>query len=162
MSEERVLASLRRNVYERAQKRCEGCRKTISIQQMNAHHILPFVQSGVTSLNNLACLCKPCHRIVHDRWPIWNGQWHRVQAGKIPIHHQQYIKLVFSWKEFPEEGVEGCEVSVPESGWGTEYHWDGEEFWRYRIYRNKRLRSIKEGRRLLKLLLKRHGTEVRL
>jgi len=149
--------STRRRVYERAHKRCEGCRKHIrSLQQMNAHHLRRFIDGGLTRISNLACLCKPCHRLLHERWPIQKLRWHVIGPNEIPRKHQKELSWVFKWNSF----IRDSRASI----WGRAHVWDrlGVQFteyrwkrgvWRYRICRTKRMRSIKQGRRLMNLLL---------
>jgi hypothetical protein len=57
-------AALRRAVRERDRYRCRfpGC----EYRRVDLHHIVFWANGGQTSLENLICLCKRHHRIVHD------------------------------------------------------------------------------------------------
>jgi hypothetical protein len=153
---ERFIPSLRRKVYERSLGRCEGCHRRISPQQMNAHHLRPFSAGGATSLSNLACLCKSCHILVHEQWPIRRGVWRNLPPGKMPREHREYLKRIFSWEKFPPAGESSGNATLRDFrgvGGFTEYHWQRER-WRYRIWRNRRPRSTKEGRTMMQRIVR--------
>lgn len=152
-SSERISFSIRRKVHERAGKKCEGCFKIILLKHMRAHHLRRFVDGGTASLNNLACLCKPCHKLLHDQWPKQTGRWHTIEPSKIPRKHRDYIKWVFDWRRFAPNASGAGNVSVAEPGRTIEYRWERKQ-WRSRVTQPKRINSIKHGRRLLMLLRK--------
>jgi hypothetical protein len=61
----KATAAMRRAVRERDGYRCTfpGCES----RRVDLHHILWWSNGGETSLENLHPLCKPHHRIVHDK-----------------------------------------------------------------------------------------------
>lgn len=56
--------TLRRTVYQRAERRCQNCGK--GDVELHAHHIVPLSVGGTNELSNLACLCRDCHRRIHS------------------------------------------------------------------------------------------------
>jgi Domain of unknown function (DUF222)/HNH endonuclease len=74
--------ALRRAVRERDSYRCRfpGCES----RRVDLHHIQHWANGGPTSLDNLLCLCRRHHTIVHDRRYIVtaSGQFH-TRDGKI-------------------------------------------------------------------------------
>ncbi len=62
MSAEHVPASLQRRVRERARERCEYCGIAQELQEATFHidHVVPRVEGGATSLDNLALACASC------------------------------------------------------------------------------------------------------
>jgi hypothetical protein len=61
----KASARLRRAVRDRDRYRCRfpGCES----RRIDLHHIQFWANGGETSLDNLLCLCKRHHRIVHDK-----------------------------------------------------------------------------------------------
>jgi hypothetical protein len=57
-----IPASLRREVRERAEERCEYCGLAAAAQEAAFHidHIIPVVAGGLTNLDNLALACVSC------------------------------------------------------------------------------------------------------
>ena len=55
--------ALRRAMRERDRGRCRfpGCRS----RRVDAHHIIPWSQDGITCLDNLCSLCRYHHRLIH-------------------------------------------------------------------------------------------------
>lgn len=62
MSSEHVPASLQRRVRERARERCEYCGIAQELQEATFHidHVVPRVEGGATTLDNLALACVSC------------------------------------------------------------------------------------------------------
>ena len=162
LSQARIIPSLRREVYDRSQGQCDGCRRRISIQKMNAHHLRPFAAGGTTSFNNLASLCKRCHKLVHRHWPIQKGHWRNLRPVKVPRKHQKYLKWIFSWEKFPPAGDSCGSASVQDFNTSelTEYKWQCER-WRYRICRRRRPRSTKAGRIVMQRIIRKWLPETR-
>lgn len=160
LSQTRVLPSLRREVYDRSLGRCEACHRRISMRQMNAHHLRPSSAGGATSLNNMACLCKSCHILVHEKWPIRKGIWRSLQPGRMPTEHQKYLKRIFSWERFPPEDSCGSASLVDLRGIGgfTEYRWQ-REHWRHRISLRLRPRSAQEGMIVMQRIIRKWLTD---
>jgi hypothetical protein len=57
-----IPMSLRREVRERAEERCEYCGLAAAAQEAAFHidHIIPVVAGGLTNLDNLALACVSC------------------------------------------------------------------------------------------------------
>lgn len=51
--------SIRRALWERAGYRCERCGQSPS--RLETHHVIPVKSGGSDELENLQCLCNPCH-----------------------------------------------------------------------------------------------------
>jgi len=62
VSSEHVPTSLQRRVRERARERCEYCGIAQELQEATFHidHVVPRVEGGATSLDNLALACVSC------------------------------------------------------------------------------------------------------
>ena len=150
-----VATPPRREVYDRSEGRCEACGRSISMQQMNAHHLRPFSAGGTNSLNNSACLCKGCHKLIHRHWPIQKGRWRNLRTVKIPRKHRGYLKWIFSWKKFPPTDNSCGSASVQDftSGDLTEYKWRRGR-WVCRICRGWRPRSTKAGRIVMQRIIR--------
>ncbi|MGP8235676.1 MAG: HNH endonuclease [Limisphaerales bacterium] len=57
-----IPASLRREVRERAEERCEYCGLAAAAQEAAFHidHVIPVVVGGLMNLDNLALACVSC------------------------------------------------------------------------------------------------------
>ncbi len=49
-------------LYERANKRCEGCGKKIDFSEMQVGHKKAYSKGGATTLANSVCLCYKCNK----------------------------------------------------------------------------------------------------
>lgn len=147
-SSERISLTTRLRVYERAEERCAICSRRLSLKQMEAHHLRRLVDGGRCSMKNLVCLCRPCHKLLHDRWPRVVSRWRPIKRMAIPKKHRQYIQWLFDWKNFASSGSGEGRVSVGEQGRIVEYKWRRQEWYR-RVNRPKSIRTIAEGRQLL-------------
>ena len=52
----------KREAYERQQGICAHCGKLFELEEMEADHITPWVEGGVTSADNCQMLCRECNR----------------------------------------------------------------------------------------------------
>lgn len=55
----------RLSLYNRQNHICPDCGKTYLQTEMEAHHIIPWYNGGLTDLSNGVMLCKECHRQRH-------------------------------------------------------------------------------------------------
>lgn len=55
----------RLTMYRRQNGVCPDCKEHFNINNMDAHHIIPWYNNGVTELANGVMLCKPCHTKRH-------------------------------------------------------------------------------------------------
>jgi len=44
---------------------CEECSEPISLEEMEAHHVVPYSQGGKTEVENGQALCQGCHKDTH-------------------------------------------------------------------------------------------------
>ena len=68
---------------------CIGC--DAPSEQTHAHHIQHWSNGGPTNISNLASVCPPCHKLIHDH----NWQIHIPPNGKPQLtapHHLQHPK----------------------------------------------------------------------
>jgi hypothetical protein len=151
----RISLSTRLTVYQRAGRHCEGCGKYLSLARMNAHHIRPYGWSGGSNTTrNLCCLCKPCHRWIHEHWPLQRSQWHRFGVKLIPDKHRDFLVWIFDWTEFPPIKSSGYSSLLNiKPGHYIQYRWKGKR-WERRKWRNRPVRSITSGLRLMRRLIK--------
>ena len=59
--------SIRKQVYENANRTCERCGATDI--QLHAHHNVPLHLNGSNTIDNLECLCFHCHSLEHNDNP---------------------------------------------------------------------------------------------
>ena len=52
----------RREIFERAAGKCEGCGAKLKTGSGEYDHVIPFEISRDSSVSNAALLCTPCHR----------------------------------------------------------------------------------------------------
>jgi hypothetical protein len=77
--------ALRRAVRERDQYRCRfpGCES----RRVDLHHIRHWANGGPTARDNLLCLCRRHHKIVHDKgYIITAGSQFHTRDGKLIPH----------------------------------------------------------------------------
>lgn len=65
---DRTRGSIHRRVYTEGggEWKCFKCGATMDNNQLDIHH--KDFNHNNNDLTNLVCLCKECHRIVHDTW----------------------------------------------------------------------------------------------
>jgi hypothetical protein len=86
----RTLPAATRRALEARDGHCvwPGCGRPTS--WCDGHHLVWWTRGGETALPNLALLCRPHHRLVHEGgWSLQrkgNG-WHAAPATKIPARH---------------------------------------------------------------------------
>lgn len=61
-NEKTIPPGRRRKVYERDDDQCVRCAST---GELECHHIIPQSHGGQNLVDNLAILCKPCHKEAH-------------------------------------------------------------------------------------------------
>jgi HNH endonuclease len=92
-------STLRRDVEQRAKRRCEYCQSPAqySTHTFSLEHIIPRSQGGTMSLENLALACQGCN----------NHKYNKTKAGD-PVTHQlvdlfhprtQRWQAHFTWDE---------------------------------------------------------------
>ncbi|MCL6613749.1 MAG: HNH endonuclease [Firmicutes bacterium] len=67
-------------MFNRDRGKCRICRNDLCSWYTEIHHISPLLPLGrVNKLNNLACVCKSCHNMIHNTkeyaklgMKIWN------------------------------------------------------------------------------------------
>jgi 5-methylcytosine-specific restriction endonuclease McrA len=59
----------RRNLYARDHNRCQYCGKHFSTRELTIDHVVPRVQGGGHSWNNLVCACVKCNAKKGGRTP---------------------------------------------------------------------------------------------
>jgi hypothetical protein len=85
MPESRISADLREQVSVRAGGCCEYCRSQAryATQAFSVEHILPRVQGGATSLDNLALACQGCNNHKYDKVAAPDP----VSGQHVPLYH---------------------------------------------------------------------------
>lgn len=66
---ERILSSIRIQVEQRAQYRCEYCQTTVEVstQKFEIEHIIPLSHEGTDRMKNLALSCRGCNAHKHAK-----------------------------------------------------------------------------------------------
>ena len=62
-----IAGTLRRQVLERDQGRCQRCGSKVTLQSFHADHIVPHSKGGLTVLENLQALCASCNLAKGNR-----------------------------------------------------------------------------------------------
>ena len=60
----------RRNIYGRDGNRCQYCGKGFSTKELTIDHVVPRVQGGEHTWENLVCACVPCNTRKGGRTPV--------------------------------------------------------------------------------------------
>ena len=60
----RISKPLRRKLWERDNRSCLLCSKSLPIENIEIDHICPRVLGGKTRSSNLRVLCTPCHTAI--------------------------------------------------------------------------------------------------
>lgn len=76
----------RAKVYKRDDDQCVRCGAT---QELECHHIVPLSHGGMNHVDNMAILCKPCHKEAH--------------AGDFSTRRTIYRDKVDFWENFANE-----------------------------------------------------------
>lgn len=68
-----IVRFSRINVFLRDNHICQYCRQTFSKLQLTLDHVIPIVQGGQTSWENIVTACKPCNQRKGGRTPAQAG-----------------------------------------------------------------------------------------
>src|SRR5438128_114108 len=85
----RTIPASTRRALETRDRHCvfTGCSRPLN--WCDGHHLVWWTKGGSTTLPNLALLCRPHHRMVHEEgWSIErrkDGQWAATPPRKIPV-----------------------------------------------------------------------------
>jgi hypothetical protein len=82
----RTLPASTRRALETRDRHCvwPGCARPLS--WCDGHHLVWWIRGGETSLPNLALLCRPHHRLVHEGgWSLQRQRnaWHAAPPGEL-------------------------------------------------------------------------------
>lgn len=91
------MNKLTRQLYERANYRCEICGSTQGLQK---HHIVKRSQGGDNCLNNLILLCWECH---HGTRGVHGKEGHELDLELKLKRQQQLFDKDYSEKEVREK-----------------------------------------------------------
>ena len=99
MPERRIDAELRQQVSVRAGGCCEYCRSQAhyATQSFSVEHILPRVQGGATTLDNLALACQGCNNHKYDNVAAPDP----VSGQLAPLYHPRRDRwdMHFAWSD---------------------------------------------------------------
>jgi hypothetical protein len=99
MPESRISTELREQVSVRARGCCEYCRSQAryATQAFSVEHILPRVQGGATSLDNLALACQGCNNHKYDKVAAPDP----VSGQHVPLYHPRRDRWEthFAWSD---------------------------------------------------------------
>ncbi len=99
MPERRISADLRQQVSVRAGGCCEYCRSQAryATQSFSVEHILPRVQGGATTLDNLALACQGCNNHKYDNVTAPDP----VSGQVVPLYHPRRDRwdMHFAWSD---------------------------------------------------------------
>ena len=74
--EPRIWNRLKFNVMTRDDYICQICLERLE-DDINIHHIIPKSKQGLDCMNNLICVCRPCHILIE----LSNGS--NILRGKL-------------------------------------------------------------------------------
>jgi hypothetical protein len=81
-----VKPQLQRAVWLAAKRRCRACGKRLSLRKASTHHIEPVARGGRAGLENLICLCVPCHEVTFQARAI-SREWRVLKCGcKVEVY----------------------------------------------------------------------------
>ncbi len=66
---ERHVKLTRRNIFARDRNRCQYCGQTFPTSELSLDHIVPRVQGGMNSWENIVCACTRCNMRKGGRTP---------------------------------------------------------------------------------------------
>jgi hypothetical protein len=90
---EYIPKSLRQAVEQRANRRCEYCRSSLSFttESFAAEHIIPVSRGGATELDNLALSCSGCNGRKYDKVEVRDPVTEQI----VPLFHPR----LHDWNE---------------------------------------------------------------
>jgi 5-methylcytosine-specific restriction endonuclease McrA len=90
MPERRISASLRRQVYRRANGCCEYCRsqERFAPDTFSVEHTVAHVRGGETAAHNLALACQGCNNHKYDRTEAVDPATGQV----VPLHNPRLAR----------------------------------------------------------------------
>jgi 5-methylcytosine-specific restriction endonuclease McrA len=105
----------RRNIYARDSNRCQYCGKHFSTKELTLDHVVPRVQGGGNSWENLVCACVRCNARKGGRTPSEAGirlirpavKPRRNPAIAVRLGSPKYQ----SWKAFLDEAYWTVELT---------------------------------------------------
>ena len=105
----------RRNIYARDGNRCQYCGKHFATKELTLDHVVPRVQGGLNTWDNLVCACVKCNARKGGRTPEQAGvklirppaKPKRNPAISIRLGSPKYE----SWKAFLDEAYWTVELS---------------------------------------------------
>lgn len=54
-------------IWRRSGEQCQSCKKTLTLEEMHADHVIPHRQGGLTTISNGQCLCPSCNLEKSDK-----------------------------------------------------------------------------------------------
>ena len=104
-----IVRFSRTNVFIRDQHRCQYCGETFLKSQLTLDHVMPVVQGGAKSWENIVTACKPCNQSKGGRTPrqakmelirsAYRPNWLpstaiRMTVSKTPDRWKLYLNLI--------------------------------------------------------------------
>lgn len=83
ISKRKVIRFSRENVFIRDNYQCQYCGKVFAKSQLTLDHVVPVVQRGNKSWENIVTSCKPCNQKKGGRTPA-QAQMYLVKKPKEP------------------------------------------------------------------------------
>jgi hypothetical protein len=96
-------------LYERANHKCESCRKEISFLEMQVGHKKAHSKGGIATLSNTVCICYMCNNLMGtDNWnsflkkmgkqPQNNGSESKNSLNNLSISQLKFLAKKFGVK----------------------------------------------------------------
>jgi 5-methylcytosine-specific restriction endonuclease McrA len=105
----------RRNIYARDGNRCQYCGKHFPTRELTLDHVVPRVQGGLNTWDNLVCACVKCNARKGGRTPTEAG----IRLIRPPIRPRRNPAITVrlgspkyqSWKAFLDEAYWTIDLS---------------------------------------------------
>ena len=111
----RLDPELRRQLYERQNKKCGYCGNKIGFSEVTVDHKIPLSRGGPDCMDNMICSCKPCNALKgnrtveefrglvgllnHNLMQKDSGYRALIRFGLIREHRRKKIRFYFEQRE---------------------------------------------------------------
>lgn len=93
--------AFKNELYERADRRCQICGKTLTYSETQLHHVVPKSMGRNNSCDNIICVCDDCHKEIHSNPIIYADMIAKKMAeGKDVIKTFQETKYVPTMRKY--------------------------------------------------------------
>ncbi len=113
-----IVRFSRLNIFLRDHSTCQYCGKIFGRNQLTLDHVIPIVQGGKKSWENIVTACKPCNQRKGGRTPSQAGL-QLIRKPKQPIWLPA-VSLQLGITQTPERWQIYLKLEKRRSGWGPD------------------------------------------